>query len=52
MCILATNTQTKQEIKLSSLRTTAKHFNIERCVIKRILNKAVPVNGWMFKEIT
>lgn len=52
VCILATNTQTKQEIKLSSLRTTAKHFNTERCVIKRVLNKAVPVNGWMFKEIT
>jgi hypothetical protein len=47
-CILATNSDTENTIEFKSLREAARHFNIERCTIKRILDTNISKSGWTF----
>lgn len=50
MRILATNKVTKEEKVFRSLREVAKHFHVDRDVIKMRLKTGSPYGNWLFRE--
>lgn len=51
-CIRATNSLTKEIIDFSSIRAVARHFNVDKTVIKNRLLLNTKLNAWEFKEVT
>lgn len=51
VCILATNSVTKEQIEFKSLRNTAVYFNLDRKMIKARLDTGKCFGNWAFKEI-
>lgn len=49
VCILATNIETKQKLNFKSLREAAKHFDVDRCVIKRCIEKELVLKSYILK---
>lgn len=51
VCILATQTDTGKEIEFKSLRAAADHFDVDRSVIKKRIEKKIEYQGWTFQEL-
>jgi hypothetical protein len=51
VCILAVNQLTNEHLEFPSLTATSQHWNVDRCVIKRVLLQEATFKDWLFKEI-
>ncbi len=50
-CIQCVHTENNQELVFETLTKTAKHFNVDRSVIKLRLDTNKSFNGWIFKTL-